>query len=107
VTILVRIGSVIKSLLHPATRRAKIEVDWRDDVTRRLDELAQAQTKVIEAATVQTETIRPSKPAWRWAILCLMAAAGLVATSAALSVVSTNLDSEASGLYEQSLFNSF
>jgi hypothetical protein len=68
VTVPVRIGSVIKSLVHPATRRAKVEADWRDDVIKRLDELTQAQIKVIAAATVQIENVRPSKPAWRWAI---------------------------------------
>ncbi len=102
----VRVGSVIKSLIHPATRRSRVEADWHDDVIRRLDELAQAQAMAIEAATVQIENMRPSKPAWRWAVLCSVGAAFVVATSAVLSVTSSNLDSQANTLNEQSLFNS-
>src|SRR5438094_10025018 len=100
-TVRVRVGSVIKSLIHPTTRRSQVEADWRDDVTRRLDELAQAQAMAIEAATVQIENMRPSKPAWRWAVLCSVGAAFVVVTAAALPVTSSNLDNHANTLNGQ------
>ena len=55
----VPVSSVIKSLIHPASRRSQVEADWHDDVIRRLEELAQAQAMAIEAATVQIENMRP------------------------------------------------
>ena len=68
------IASVIRSLTHPVTRRRK----WRNDVIKRLDELAKVQAVTaeiqgesaklhMEMTKVQIEKMRPpSKSTWRW-----------------------------------------
>lgn len=102
----VRIRSTIRTFILPTAHRADSDVAWRDDIVRRLDQLAQAQTALVKAATEQIDSVRPPKIAWRWAIICLAAAAGLVISSALLVVSSSNLDGQAGALSEQAQLNS-
>jgi hypothetical protein len=104
------IGSVIRSLTHPVTRRKK----WRNDVIKRLDELAQVQAKTAEIqgesaklqmsmTEVQIEKMQPpSKLGWVLIIFCLAASVALVVSSVKFAVDNSAIDSQAAALRQQS-----
>jgi hypothetical protein len=93
---------------HPLARRNNAEAEWRDNVTKRLDELTQTQSESaklqVASAELQVEWSKrmlPSKAAWIFAIVFLVFVAGLVVEGVLGSVQDSGWDSQASVLSVQ------
>jgi hypothetical protein len=104
------ITSAFRYLTHSVPRRRK----WRNDVIKRLDELAKVQAATaelegelakmhMEMTKVQIEKMQPpSKPGWVLIIFCLAASAALVVSSVKFTVDNSAIDSQAAALRQKS-----
>jgi hypothetical protein len=91
-------------ILKPFVDRQELE--WRDDVTKRLDLLMQSQTQLLNATDFALERSRPSRPVWIQAVILLALTVVLVSSAAVLSVRVSSLSSRAATLNGQAQIDS-